>query len=205
MANICINFITITGDNNQLKALSKRLTEQDQTLLQIIPNFTINPISDYCINDSINIENQIENEGEIHFYFGSKWNCPLESITKLSEEYPNLTFELNFEESANEYFGIATITSSNCYENLITEQEYSEKFNPEYIDKLSDLQEYSYEDFVQNYTHSNFFDERPFKYLDRLVVKRIKDEDLVKFINRIWFDKEAKEEYKRRLSGISIK
>lgn len=202
MANICSNFISITGDEAQLEALSKRLEEQDPELLKIVPNFTICPTSDYCINDPEDINN---NSNEISFYFGSKSICPLNSIRNLSEQYPDLEFQLNFEEAAMEYFGTATIHDGGCSETEMEEIDYVEQHNDEYIGLLALLEACSYEEFLKEYTHGNFFEDYPFGYLDRHVVKRIEDKDLAKFINRQWFDDEAEKEYKSRLSGGSTK
>lgn len=200
MANICGNDIVISGDMDQLEALSKRLSDQDPALLQTVPNFTICSTSDYTINESADVSCDC---GVISFYFGSKWSCPLEAITELSKEYPNLMFELSFEESAMDYFGTATISNGGCNENSMGELDYIEQYNEEYIDQLSTLNNLTYEEFVKTYTHDNFFDEHPFGYIDRAVVKKIKDEDLALFINREWFDDNAHEEYKRRLAGGS--
>lgn len=200
MANICSNYITISGDSAQLEALSKRLKEQDPELLKILPNFTINNISDYCINSAEDID---DDGSEINFYFGSKYNCPLNGITELSSEYHELEFQLRFEEAANEYFGTAYICAGSCNEISMKEIDYLKQYNEEYIDQLLALESTPYEEFIKTYTHDNFFEEHPFGFIDRAVVKRIKDEDLALFINREWFDGKAHEEYKQRLTGGS--
>lgn len=199
MANICSNYIHIFGNDEQLEALSKRLEEQDPELLKTVPNFTVCSTSDYGIYTL----NDIRFEEEVSFYFGSKYICPLAAITNLSSEYPDLEFNLHFEEAGCEYYGEATISDGSCYENQMEEDEYLSKYNDKYIDTKALLESCSYEEFLRDYTHDNFFDEYPFGYLDKIVVKRIKDKDLPFFMNREWNDKEAEEEYKRRLSGGS--
>lgn len=196
MANICSNKLTITGEEPSLEALLKRLKEQDPALLVIVPNFTICSTSDYCIFDISNIEFEYD---DISFPFGSKHACPLDSIATLSTEYPDLTFNVVYEESGTETYGEAYITNGSCNDTSLTELEYLEKHNDNYVIEHTALWEKNYESFVKEYTHGNFFDEHPYSYLDRDVLKRIKDEDLGLFINREWNDSQAASEFKQRL------
>ena len=200
MANICSNFIHISGDGDQLEALSKRLKEQDPELLKTVPNFTVSTTSDYgiyTIND-VTFEEEV-----VSFYFGSKNICPIAAIADLSIEYPGLEFDVHFDEPDCEYYGDALIMNGGYDENEMEEEEYLSKYNDEYIGTKALLESCSYEEFLRDYTHDNFFDEHPFGYLDKIVVERIKDKDLPRFINRQWNDKDAEEEYKQRLSGGS--
>jgi hypothetical protein len=200
MANICSNFVTIIGDDDQLKALYKRLMDQDPTLIATVPNFEISDKSDYCILDKDNIN---WNEGELSFNFGSRYDCPFDEIGTLSTEYPDLEFSLFFDEAGNDYFGEAFIKDGSCDSNELEERAYCEKYHGNYKDELAAVKDCSYEDFLKNYTHDNFFEEHPYAMIDRDVVERIKDEDLALFISREWMDEDAKEEYHRRLSGGS--
>lgn len=202
MANICSNHITISGDTAQLEALLKRLLDQDQALIETVPNFTIDDANDFTIQDR---EDIYDNCGEIYFHFGSKWNCPLEDIETLSTEYPDLEFNLTFEEGGNDYFGTAYIQNGSCNETMMEAVEFIEEFHYDYISQRDEILEMPYSKFLKSYTHDNEFDEFPFGYLDRHIVKRIKEKDLPKFINRNWYDKEAETEFKLRLAGGSTK
>ncbi len=202
MANICSNFITISGDVAQREALLKRLLEQDQALLDTVPNFTIDEASDYAIN---NREDIFDNCGEIAFQFGSKWNCPLEEIEDLSTEYPDLEFNVRFDEGGNDYYGTAYIQDGSCNETMMEAVDYIEAYHVDYISQRDEMLNLPYDKFLESYTHDNEFDEFPFGYIDRHIVKRIEKKDLPKFINRQWYDDEAEAEYKRRLAGGSTK
>lgn len=202
MANLCSNYIEISGPLEQLEALRKRILDQEPNLINLIPNFTIQEASDYSIYD----RDEITLEGDmLCFSFGSKYISPLDEITELSEEYPDLEFNLRFDEGGNDYYGTAGIMNGGCSETEMEEIDYIEAFHADYIDKRDTMLKLSYDDFLKQYTHENFFDEYPFGYIDRHVVKRIEDNDLAKFINRQWFDDEAETEYKQRLSGGSKK
>jgi hypothetical protein len=200
MANICNNYIHISGDEGQLEALSTRLRDQDPKLIKTVPNFMVQPTSDYCIYSL----NDIRFEKEVvSFCFGSKHKCPLNAIADLSTEYPDLEFNVHYEEVDCEYYGDALIVNGGYGENEMEEEEYLSKYNDEYIGTKALLESCSYEEFLRDYTHDNFFDEHPFGYLDKIVVERIEDKDLPLFINRQWNDMDAEEEYKLRLSGGS--
>lgn len=202
MANLCSNYIEISGPLEQLEALCKRILDQEPNLINLIPNFTIQEASDYSIyhRDEITIEGDM-----LCFSFGSKYVSPLDEITELSEEYPDLEFSLRFDEGGNDYYGTAGIMNGGCSENEMEEVDYIEAFHVDYIDQRDTMLAMPYDEFLKQYTHENFFDEYPFGYIDRHVVKRIKDNDLAKFINRQWFDDDAEAEYKQRLSGGSKK
>jgi hypothetical protein len=201
MANICSNKITITGDEPSLEALLKRLIEQDPALLDIIPNFSFQAIS----GDASDIEAQYFQEEEIGFSFNSKHSCPLDSITTLSSEYPDLNFHVVYEESGTDTYGEADIADGSCSDNSMNELEFLEKYNENYLDEKESLLNLSYEDFIERYTHENIFEDYPYTYLDREVLKRIKNEDLGLFINRQWNDEQALAGFKQRLeSGSTI-
>lgn len=203
MANLCNNYCEISGSDDQLEALWKRLIDQDAALLRVVPNFTIQESSDYCIYGEDCITR--DQDGDICISFGSKWNCPLDGITSLSVEYPDLEFNFRFDEGDNDYYGTASIIDGSCTETEMEEVDYIEAFHVDYIDQRDSMLKLNYDEFVKSYTHDNFFDEYPFGCIDRHVVKRIKDKDLPKFLNRQWFDDEAEQEYKGRLSGGSKK
>lgn len=202
MANICTNYLTISGDTSQREALLKRLLDQDQALLDTVPNFTIDNANDFSINDR---EDIYDNCGEIYFHFGSKWNCPLEDLETLSTEYPDLEFNVRFDEGGADYYGTAFIQDGSCNETMMEAVDYIEAYQVDYIEERDEMLEMSYDKFLESYTHGNEFDEYPFGYIDRHIVKRIKKKDLPKFINRKWFDDEAEAEFKRRLAGGSNK
>ena len=200
MANICSNYCEISGPGEQMEALHKRLLDQDPVLLEAVPNFTICDTSDYCIYDSENIS---FNGNMLSIEFNSKNVCPLDDLATLSEEYPGLEFQLNFNEPDCEYYGSSSISNGSYSENMMEEKEYLESYNNTYIMELADLNNCSYDEFLEKYTHGNFFYEHPVAYIDRDVLDRIKDKDLAKFINRQWMDNKAEAEFKRRLSGGS--
>jgi hypothetical protein len=198
MANICSNYLIITGDQDQIEDLYKRLMDQDPALIETVPNFEVRNHSDYCILDKEYITHT--ERVDISFDFGSRWNCPLDEIHTLSLEYPDLEFRLNYEEGGNDYFGEALIQNGSCDSNDLTERNYHERHHMGYQKELAILNDCSYEKFLSEYTHGNFMDEHPYAMIDRNVVARIKDKDLALFISRQWLDDEAKEEYQRRLS-----
>jgi|WetSurMetagenome_2_1015567.scaffolds.fasta_scaffold50361_1 hypothetical protein len=202
MANICSNFLTITGDHDQLEPLHKRLMDQDPKLIATISNFEVSVHCDYCINDLEVIKYDSE---KITLDFGSRYMCPIDELCEVSTEYPDLEFKVNFNESGNDYFGETSIQDGSDDTNELEERDYCETYDEFYKEQRAAVTDCSYEDFVKNYTHDNFFDEHPYAMIDHDVVKRIKDDDLPLFISREWVDEDAEAEYKLRLSGGSIK
>jgi hypothetical protein len=192
----------ISGNTAQSEALLKRLLDQDPTLLATVPNFTIGGAIDYTIQDREDIFN---NCGELSFQFGSKWDCPLEEIKALSTEYPALTLNARFEERGCEYYGTAYIQNGSCNVSMMEAVDFMEAYHFDYIEQRDKMLDMSYEKFLKSYTHDNVFDEYPFGYIDRHIVKRIKKNDLPKFINRQWYDNKAEEKYKHRMAGGSSK
>lgn len=199
MANICTNFITISGDEEQLEALLKRLLEQEPSLLETIPNFEIAE-TDFSIYNEGDID--YEGDSDIQIRFGSKWNCPVNDIASLSIEYPELQFNIHYEECGCANYGEIQIWDGSIAKTELNERQYCEKYNEEYKEQLEQITSSTYEDFLKDYSHGGF-DEYPYSYLDRNIVDRIKDTDLPLFINRQWMDPKARETYKLRLSGGS--
>lgn len=201
MANICGNHLIITGEGSSLDAFYTRLTGQDKALLKTVPNFEINEKSDYCIygKDSIGQDD----DGNIEISFGSQWSCPIEEIAELSSEYPDLIFDLVYEEGGNDAYGEVHIQDGGYNETELEADEYFLKYNEDYKAAYRRIKFSTYKSFVKNYSGRNFFEEYPFSYLDKQVLDRIKDDDLPMFINRQWMDEDVEEAYKRRLAGVA--
>ena len=150
MANICSNYITISGDEDQLQALLKRLLDQEPSLLETTPNFEIAE-TDFSIYSEGDID--YEGESDIQFRFGSKWKCPVNDIASLSTEYPELQFNIHYEECGCAIYGEVQIWDGSIAETELNERQYCEKYNDEYIEQLNQITSSTYEDFLKDYSH----------------------------------------------------
>jgi hypothetical protein len=202
MSNICECYLTITGDYKDLEVLYNRLMDQDPTILETVPNFRINPKSDYCISskDFIILKPK---PNRMTISFCGRNLPPLEELSDLSSEYPELNFHLIYEEPGNEIFGEATISDGGYYNNEMEERAFMEAHNGGYKEERKSILELPYDEFVKEYTHGKFFEEHPYGWLDLDIVNRIKDKDLPLFINRQWMDSDAERIFKARLAGDS--
>lgn len=203
MANLCGNHLSITGEGSSLYAFYTRLTGQDKALLETVPHFEIRDGNcDFCIYDKESVK--LDDDGNIKIEFGSKWSCPIGEITELSSEYPDLIFDLVYQEGGMDRYGEVHIQDGSYDETKLSAEEYSRKYHEEYKAAYQRIKFSTYKSFVKNYSRGNFFDEFPFSYLDKVVLNRIKDDDLPLFINRQWMDEDVEEMYKRRLAGEAL-
>jgi len=176
----------ISGDENTLSALAKKIEDQDKELLELFPWFEITKYDYGLWKDTLSIYPTL-----ISFSYGSKWAPPEKQLYSLVDAYPTLTFKGTFEEPSMEIFGkITGEKGSLCleyqepleyfteyYENFAEERELIE--NGPYKDFLNSLLENSYDDYSSIH-----------HYLEPLIVRRLKDEDLPLFINKNWITAE---------------
>ena len=75
-----------------------------------------------------------------------------------------------------------------------------ERYDEDYQAEQRRIQELPYEEFLEEYTEWDVYDDPKYSYLGKAIVARIKDTDLPLFMNVEWMDDEAEQQYKNRYS-----
>lgn len=204
MANLCSNYVVVTGDKGAVKALYQQIERQDETFLK---NYWILTDTDKH-NCDFGLSNlQRNSDTEITFSLCSKWSAPTNELLDVSEIYPTLKFVVLYEEPANAVYGRQVYEGGSCEEDeAYTEEQWLEAHDKDYQLEKKRIQELPYEEFVEEYSKWNdegeADDEPKYRYLEKDIVKRIKDEDLPLFISVEWLDEDAAQQYKDRYSNV---
>lgn len=200
MANICSNYIEISGDQTQLDQLRKRIKEQDESLLEEI--YFLKQ-GDGLVQDP----SEIDNEGKIRLDCSSKWSPPEEALSKLSAIYPLLCIQVRYRGTGA--YGILIYQEGNCVLDTPMDQEsYVEEFDEAYKELINDIAESDYQDFTSRYllTMVDLQDNpETFDYpnlIERKILARVKDEDLPLLIGYTWFSKANQTEFEKRIKGV---
>jgi hypothetical protein len=122
-----------------------------------------------------------------------------EDYIDLSDDYPTLTFVVEYYEPANQKFGGFTVTGGSCIESHEdTEEQWLEGHDEDYQAELRRINELPYEEFLEEYTEWDVYDDPKYAYLGKAIVARIKDTDLPLFLGVEWEDETADRQYKER-------
>lgn len=197
MANVCSNYMNLTGEEEDLLSLEEAIQAQDKDLLELFP--FADEKGAYNIWDH-------RREGDTYVIgFQSPWRCPFESIDKLCREF-HLNAEVWYEEQGMATYGFYQyIFGRGCGTKTDIMEEFFESQYPEYAACKRDILEEPYESFLKTYKDGFPYEEVEgadprFACLERHIVKRIKDEDLPLFCNTKWEDEEAKNLYVTRFN-----
>jgi len=197
MANICTVYATITGDKPNLDELFEMIHAQSPMLTRKHPmlrDAETNKIEFglYCHQ---------RNTDDITLTQSCRWSPRKEDYTDLSNDYPTLNIEVAYEETANQVFGGFTVTGGSCVESHeLTEEQWLEGYDEDYQAELRRINELPYEEYLEEYTDWDVYDDPKYAYLGKAIVARIKDNDLPLFINVEWMDEETERLYKARYS-----
>lgn len=149
MANNCMNFITINGNNTDIKDFSQllKLSETQENGYDIYENL-FNEFGK-SENDGRWFDIQIVDEDEncITISGDSAW-CPcLDLFTKISAKYESLEIHYEYEEGGCDFAGFADINEGNCDDNCFGYWEGKAKNDYEYAFQTAfeDI-EYCYDD-----------------------------------------------------------
>ena len=195
MANVCSNSMTITGSRPKLKDLYDRIHMADETLIK---KYFFLDSSNYYGISSISLE-----ETYLYIEFDTKWSPPDDEIESLSKEYHTLTFCNRYEESGMEIYGEDSIKNGEYTERIsYTPLQWYEDNDTDFIHEKNKLDEMEYDEFLKTYS-LEYFEEYPYTMLEIYIVSRIKDKDLPLFMAVDWADTVAKNNFKKRLQGVT--
>lgn len=121
MANNCYNYITISGEKNEISELKKMLVktpEQDDfDLYQSLKNsFEIHG------DDARWFDMDVHDSGdeEIIISGDSAWCPSLGLFTEISKKFPSLKIRYEYEEGGCNFAGYAEISEGNCNDNCFS-------------------------------------------------------------------------------------
>lgn len=119
MANMCINTISFSGEKKSaesfLSIMKELQNENKSKQVGTLPNFIDAEKYDRYFFD-------IQIDGET-IYLETKWAPPIEEFKRISNKYPSLEFELQYEELGSLEYGVAFISKGGLQHIYLTEEE----------------------------------------------------------------------------------
>jgi len=119
MANNCINYINITGNDIDIQELSKLLEKGDKQ--ENGYDIYSNLCNEFGKSENdgrwFDIEITDQDENEINISGDSAWTPCLDLFTKISEKFTSLEIHYEYEESGCDFAGFADISQGNCVDN----------------------------------------------------------------------------------------
>jgi len=197
VANICTVYAVITGDPLILSELYSRIQQQDINLTDnhpmLLDTDTSNLLYGLCCHR--------RNEFDITLTQACPWKPKEEAYIDLSDMYPDLTIEVAYEEAADQVYGDFTVIGGSCIESQeLTEEQWLERHDDEYLFEKKQIETLTYEEFLESYTEWDVSCDPKYVYLGKDIVARIKDTDLPLFMNVDWMDETINRQYKDRYS-----
>jgi hypothetical protein len=143
----------------------------------------------------------VNGEEEIVYQYQTAWCPPNGWLDKTSAMYPKLLFNNAWRSEGGEA-GVLSICVDDGveYQEDMSESEWLMTYDEEYKKEHDFIAEGDYKEVVVSYTKENFVQ----YHFRKLLLDRIKDEDLPLFINFDWDgDEDVEEEYKERLTHVT--
>ena len=198
MANVCYCYMTVSGKS--VDALRQRIIKQDPTLEQDFTWLLNSPY--YGLTQ--NPQDFEDCEGDLLVNFTCKWSPPVEVLVDFSKSYPDVTFNLRYEEPGMSCFGLIIVSNGEVLKDTpMDEEKYLYTYDEDFRSEVQAIKGGSYKEFLKKlkkmdtldeaYQYDRFFE---FHYLNRL-----KDKDLPLIINHEWLDDSNQEIFQKRLKG----
>jgi hypothetical protein len=189
MANICANYVTISGDKVSLKKLRKRINEQDPKLVDTFCG-CLESCSHKGVAYGLESDLPLGVGGPLELMITSKWSPPEKDFRTLSTEYPKLLIEVRYEEPGNDLYGnLAFQDGSKVLDEAMEEIDYLMKYEEEFKDAVSDIKDTDYKYFRKQYIIDDDYKgdyqwETHGYFLERMVVERAKLRDLPALVDK---------------------
>jgi hypothetical protein len=189
------------GEGEQYDNLKKLIDTQDAEFLKKYWIFTKGNY--YGLTDV-----PMDLEGSLSLNIDTKWAPPIDVLEELSSEFPDIEFDMEYEEAGCEVFGKCTAKGGDV-NDIPTEAEEHYKQNPDYQQAQEDIKEMPYEKLLENFIAPGNIEEyfekydiyvEGYQYLEEDIVNRIKKEDLPLLMSFGWMGN-GKELYNKLLKG----
>jgi hypothetical protein len=200
--------MTVSGDEKQLALLQSGIVGQDKELLKIFIWFEKG-----CYYGLIQELDEIkEADGDINLDFTTKWSPPETSLLNLSKAYPLLHFNVQYEESGLDVYGVLEYFGGECVSDKpMLCEEYLSEYDEEYIDCVEDIDKSEYKDFLSRYLDESIEtlqdDPQTCRFpalIEKRILKRVKDKDLPLLIGHKWISEDNQEKFESRLKGTPL-
>lgn len=136
MANICRLYFRVDGDEEDVWSFvyehARAMNEYDLPLLQL-------DLRSYGVFDSGNFKSEASADGRIrtvHFYGNCRWAPDTDAMSVFGKRYPNLIFNIDYEELGNDILGRITIN-----EDMLLDDDMMHTYDP----PLTDDGEFDYD------------------------------------------------------------
>lgn len=179
MANLCSNYLEITGNEKDISIITKKIEKQNKNLIDIFPWFEFSKYNYGLWKDCFTPAKK-----SICLSFGSKWNFPFDELQNLVKHYPTLTFEAIYEEPSMEIFGKVHAKNNDYIETRMKPLEYFSEYNEDFATKRECIEELPYDEFLKYTLEFDYEKDFTYPYLIPLIIERIKKEDLSLFVNK---------------------
>lgn len=197
MANCCCCEVIVSGEAAKLKEFWERLKAQDPQIVE--RNIWLEAHNGiYCAS----LDQAVVTDDSICFSMDTKWEPKLAEMASVSALFPELTFEVRYEEPGMGIYGSAIIKDGEFEDTPMEPLEYHLQYNHELRDQALFLLDPKtpWED-CKEIMESDDMEYGAHRYLEALAVKRIPVEELPLYVSHTWCNEEAEEMYKARLAG----
>lgn len=184
MANICYCHMEAAGPVESIRHLVDRIKKQDkEDLDNLFGWFEANNYYGIC-QEPEDLDNDF-----LCLDFTCKWSPPEGDLENLSRIYPDLTFNIRYEESGCDLYGTLVYRAGKKIEDIVmNERQYREKYDPEYNEIAKYIKTMNYKKFLRNFEEEakKLKNHHLYYLFEELLLKKIKDDDLLLFINYEW-------------------
>ena len=204
MANVCCNYIEVTGDATQLKSLRDKIINQDAELIQVLTWFETG-----CHYGLVQSLEEIEVNGDrLCVNVTTKWAPPEAELENLSEMFPLLDFKMCYEEPGMQVYGVVYAHDGVSSVEDLDEEAYCLEYGD--LDEYKkEIEELPYKDFRETYLDAiddleDDYNLTHVPYVEKYIVQRANAEDLPLLIGHSWQSKYARELFESRLKEGSL-
>ena len=236
MPNYCNNRLTIRGSKEDLLKFKEDVKVDDNIPLSFEKTVPIGEIDDWynqrChewgtkwdvnTGDTYFFDNSDDdNDRYISYTFDTAWAPPCPWLEKTGKMYPQLSFELTFEEGGCCIYGIAEVVGGEYSDEDMDHHTYLQRFDEDFKECVKEIRQLSQEDLIKYFSGiKNFTDyveeeekvehEPPFNInydyfsIARVIVDCISFENLPMFMGVDWVDDEATSLFKEKLAAGNL-
>jgi len=209
VANICTNYITISGPARTIKRVRTLIQAQDKGLLAV---FDHAEITDMEKDVAYGLESSLDDIGQgdepIRLCITSKWSPPEKDFETFTTAYPDLTLTCQYEEPGNNRFGdLEYQGGGKTLDQAESPEEYYEKNDECFGEFLKEIKTLPYDQFFKQYIlDTKYIDSETWEQhgylLEKYVLARVRKRDLPLLVNYPWTGWGGnKEEFLNRLQG----
>ena len=174
MANVCSNSICVTGPKEKLEKLHRKIKNQSDDILSLC--------EDFGKGQAYGLFELTHNGDSVNILIDSRWSEV--DLSVVSEAYPELEFENEFEEGSCDYYGVSTYEDGSVITEELTRFQWLLRNNGDIKAIIEDIQTLPYDQFKEQYLKEDWIDEElleqdsDWEYFEPFIAARTEKEDL---------------------------